>query len=154
MSMFSTAAMVVTGASGCSVYAQAPSRPRSSEFHSANSTLRFGLRPGRQRVIEDARRLVGPVGARGGVEVRGSGMVVDIADEQDGQRSFLLRREGLAPRRGEFGRHDPVERTVRIALARLVIEREDDLSLHVAVVVVVLQVRRTDSEADEDHWTD
>ena len=45
MSMFSTAAIVVSGASGCSVYAQAPSSPRSSEFQAANSTLRFGRWP-------------------------------------------------------------------------------------------------------------
>src|SRR5262245_46200373 len=35
MSMFRTAAIVVSGASGCSVYAHAPSRPRSSEFQAA-----------------------------------------------------------------------------------------------------------------------
>ena len=42
MSMFRTAAIDDSGASGCSVYAQAPSRPRSSEFHATKSTLRFG----------------------------------------------------------------------------------------------------------------
>ena len=45
MSMFNTAAIVVSGASGCSVYAHAPRSPRSSEFHAANSTPRLGRRP-------------------------------------------------------------------------------------------------------------
>ena len=43
--MFRTAATFDSGASGCSVYAHAPSSPRSSEFHAANSTLRFGRWP-------------------------------------------------------------------------------------------------------------
>ena len=41
--MFSTAAIDVERRGGCSVYAHAPSRPRSSEFQAANSTL--PLRP-------------------------------------------------------------------------------------------------------------
>ena len=43
--MFSTAAIDVSGRSGCSVYAQAPSRPRSSEFQAANRIDRFGRCP-------------------------------------------------------------------------------------------------------------
>src|SRR5262249_14008276 len=45
---------------------------------------------------------------------------------------------------------DAVERAVGIALARLVVEREDDLAFDVAGVVVVRERRRADAEADED----
>ena len=47
MSMLSTATVLRSGRSGFSVYAHAPSSPRSSEFHAANSTERFGRWPRR-----------------------------------------------------------------------------------------------------------
>ena len=105
--------------------------------------------PRRQRVVEDPRRLLRPVVARRSLEVRCARMIVDVADEQHRDCALVLRRQRLAPCRRRLGRDDAVERAVRIALARLVIEREHDLPLHVAVVVVVTEVRRADAEADE-----
>ena len=109
------------------------------------------IRPRRQHVVEDARRFLRPVVPRGRFEIRHAGMIVDVADEQHRDRALVLRRQRLAPHRRRLGRDDAVEGAVRIALARLVIEREDDLAFHVAVVVVVAEVRRADAEAHEGH---
>ena len=68
----------------------------------------------------------------------GIGMIVDVADEQDAGRAFLLRRERLAPRGGGLGGDDAFERALRIALAGLVIEHQHDLAAHVVLVVVVV----------------
>src|SRR5207249_9739340 len=66
--------------------------------------------------------------------------------------AFFLRRERLAPRRRPLGGDDAIERTVGIAFARLMIEDEDDLAFHVAVVVVVRQRRSADPETGENDW--
>ena len=76
-------------------------------------------------------------------------MVVHVGHEQHGQRAFFLRRQRFAPRCRPLRGDDAVERAVRIALARLVIEREDDLAFHVSGVVVVRKRRRADAESDE-----
>ena len=105
--------------------------------------------PRRQRINKDARGRFGPDVARRRLEVRRARMVVHVADEQHRARPLLLRREHPPPQRRPLGRHDAVEWAVRIALARLVVEREHDPAPHVAVVVVVLQPRRRDAEAGE-----
>ncbi len=76
-------------------------------------------------------------------------MVMHVGDEEDGRRSLLLRGKRLSPRHGRLRGHHAVKRAVRIVFARLVIERQHDLALQVACVVVVLQVRRADAEADK-----
>ena len=86
--MFSTAAIVESGASGCSVYAHAPSSPRSSEFHAANRTLRFGRRPvlRRQRVglgDLDQRHHARAVVVGAVEDLRGVGAVVVVVRGDD-----------------------------------------------------------------------
>ena len=77
-------------------------------------------------------------------------MIVHVADEQDRRpRPSPAPPAPCATAVDGLRRDDAVERAVRVALARLVIERQHDLALHVAVVVVVLQMRRADAEADE-----
>ena len=80
----------------------------------------------------------------------GARMVVHVADEQH-RRPRPCSCAASALRHGVDGSDvtTPSNGLFAIALARLVIEREDDLAFHVAVVVVVLQVRRADAEADE-----
>ena len=62
---------------------------------------------------------------------------------------LLLGRSHLAPQRRGFRSHHAVERAVRVALAGLMVERQDDLALHVAAVIVMLEMRRADPESDE-----
>ena len=54
-------------------------------------------------------------------------MVVDVAHEEDRNRSLPLRRERFVQRTRRLGRNDAVENAVRIDLTGLVIDRDDDL---------------------------
>ena len=84
------------------------------------------IRPGRERVVWNARRCRRPEVARRLLEVRRIGMVVDIADEQDADRALFLRRQRFSPRRRRFRGDDTFKGTLRIALAGLVIEHHHD----------------------------
>jgi hypothetical protein len=108
----------------------------------------------RKKELLDPRRLRRPIRLRGRLEVRHAGMVVDVGDEQNADRAVFLRREHFTERHGGFGGHQPVERAGHIALARLVVEDQRNLSLHpLAAVVVIGKRRRGDAEAGEDHRT-
>ena len=80
----------------------------------------------------------------------GVGMIVDVGHEEHADRALLLRRQHLLDWHGSFGRDDAVERAVRVALARLVLEDEGDASLRAVAVVVVAELRRVDAEACVD----
>jgi hypothetical protein len=78
-------------------------------------------------------------------------VVVHVRDEEDADGPPLLGGQRLADRVGGLAGDDAVERALRIVLARLVVEDQDDLALHVQVaVVVVSEVGRRDAEAGEE----
>ncbi len=64
-------------------------------------------------------------------------MVVHVADEEDGRRAGRFGRHRLEHLVRRLRGDDAVEEAVRIRFAGFVIEREDDLPLHVPFVVVV-----------------
>src|SRR5687767_9103931 len=79
-------------------------------------------------------------------------MVVHVRDEENADRSVILRELSLALRRRGVGGDDAVERTGGIALAGLVVDDERDLSANgLSLQVVVLDLRRRDAEAGEHH---
>ena len=89
------------------------------------------LHPALELKRADARLLRGPEIARDTRAVPAVLMIVDVAHEQDRDRSARLRRERLVQRVGGLRRDDAVEDAVRIGLARLVVDRDDDLPFHV-----------------------
>ena len=65
-------------------------------------------------------------------------MVVHVADEQDADGSAGLRGKRFLQLIRRLRRHDTVEGAALVAFARLVIEREHDLSADIVVVIVVV----------------
>jgi hypothetical protein len=56
-------------------------------------------------------------------------MIVDVLDEEDTDCPFFLGQEGFAERARCLRPDNPVKRALRVELARLMIEYEDDISL-------------------------
>ena len=110
------------------------------------------FRPAREGVARNAPRALGP--ERIGVlrKVRFPRVTVDVADEEDADRSGLLGVERLADVAGVLRGDDAVEGTLGMSFfSRFVVEDDDDLAPpRVARVVVVAELGRADPEADED----
>ena len=77
-------------------------------------------------------------------------MVVHIRHDEERDRAATLGFEGLAKRVGVLRGEQAVEGALRVGLARLVVEHEDDPPPHVGpAVIVATQVRGHDPETGE-----